>query len=161
MQSGQQLATQLLQELCSAGGAADGASPGSQTATLQHVAMAAAEARMQSLGLEVYWQRFGGGAAGVQHPAWDPATGNATAAPGAQLTTAIAADGSSADHDNGGSDSGIGTGGGSRGGMSSGGNGCANLYGVLRSPRGDGKEGLVLATPIALAAPGDRRPGAG
>ena len=164
VQSGQQLASQLLQELRSAGGAANGAFGRLHTATLQHTAMAAAEARMRSMGLEVYWQRIGGGAAGVQHSGWDFAGGNATAASGTQLRRAAASDGGSAGHGGsggGGSDSGDenGTGIGSRTGMSSG--RCANLYGVLRSPRGDGKEGLVLATPVALAAPADRRPGAG
>lgn len=167
MQSGQQLASQLLQELRSAGGAANGASGRFQTAALQHTAMTAAEGRMRSLSLEVYWQRFGGSADGVQHSAWAVSADNSTAASGAQLIRAGPANSSSADHASGGSDSGIGTGsgsqggGGSRGVMSSGGNGCANLYGVLRSPRGDGKEGLVLATPVALAASVDRRPGAG
>jgi hypothetical protein len=164
VQSGQQLASQLLQELRSAGRTADGASAGSQTATLQHTAMAAAEARMRSLGLEVYWQRFGGGAVSVQHSSWDFAAGTATAASGAQHTGSATANGSSADlggsgSSNGSSSNESGTGVGGRDGMSGGG-GCANLYGVLRSPRGDGKEGLVLATPVALAAPADRRPGA-
>jgi hypothetical protein len=164
VQCGQQLASQLLQELRSAGSIAGGASTGSQTAILQHTAMVAAEARMRSLGLEVYWQRSGGGAASTQHSGWHSAAGNATAASGAQLSGAAASDGGSAEHGSSGSRNGDGTGSGGGigarlGALSSG--GCANLYGVLRSPWGDGKEGLVLATPVALAAPADRRPGAG
>ena len=37
---------------------------------------------------------------------------------------------------------------------------CRTVWGVLRAPRGDGKESLLLATPLGLASSASVRPGA-
>jgi hypothetical protein len=37
---------------------------------------------------------------------------------------------------------------------------CTNLHAVLRSPRGDGKEALLLVTPLGLPSPQDSTGGA-
>lgn len=38
--------------------------------------------------------------------------------------------------------------------------GCRSVWGWLRAPRGDGKESLLLATPLGLASSASVRPGA-
>lgn len=152
MRSGQQFASRLLQQLSAASKQTTRKDVASTSELLQSTAMRAAEARMQRLGLEVYWQPFDGSPGGGW--AWDVAAGNATAGPADSAGSAAAAAASTASNEAEG-------GGGSSGGSArdAGAGICANLYGVLRSPRGDGKEGLVLATPLALAAPSGQRPG--
>lgn len=139
VRSGQVFASRVQQQLNSADSGTTHVDAASKSAALQEAAMHAAADRMQQLGLEVYWQPFssGSGANGAPHSIGirgvrpiDDAIGSAGAATG--------------------------RGSGDRGADS---RGCRNLHGVLRSPRGDGKEGLLLATPLALAAPPDPRPG--
>lgn len=145
MRSGQAFASQLLQQLHKIISRGTRDSTASQSVALQATAMRAVVDRMQQLGLEVYWQPFssGSGASGARRSAkdkWAMPDGNVTG----KGDKAAGRD--------------TGTDGISSGGVTDAGE-CANLHGVLRSPRGDGKEGLVLATPLALAAPSDDRPG--
>ncbi len=137
VRSGQQFASQLLKQLQD-DVAADGAP--------QRAAMLATEQRMARLGMETYWQLFGGSSGGASAEAaeqpWGFAANNNTGVGGPRSP---------------GSSSGAQPG---AGGAQSA-RRCANLHGVLRSPRGDGKEALVLVTPLALAArhqhPGTKR----
>lgn len=139
MRSGQRFAAQLLkqlQELPSGGSGGTAADT-----SLQRAAMLAAARRMAHLGMEVYWQPFGG-------------AGRTDSESFAEEEEAANRWGFAANNDNG-------SGGLGRQNASSTGQAgsCANLHGVLRSPRGDGKEALVLVTPLALAGPLDYYPG--